>query len=54
MKYTVYAIKNEKVTLHAIALTNNKEYEGYKVVAQTRTKAEAKKIVDELGWIVNN
>lgn len=54
MKYTVYAIKNEKVTVYGVALTSDSEWKEFEKVAEARTKAEAKKIISTLGWITEN
>lgn len=52
MKYGVYTKVTGKVRSHALALlTANWEKDGWEKIAETRTKAEAAKIVHELGWI---
>ena len=51
MKYGVYAIVNGKVKMYCLALLTNEEFKKYEKVAETRTKAEARKIVNDLGGI---
>jgi len=54
MKYGVYTSVTGNVRAHALApLTNNEEWinGGWELVATTKTKAEARKIVQELGWV---
>lgn len=54
MKYGVFAKVNGKVKSHTLAaLTNEEEYtsNGWELVTTTKTKAEARKLVNDLGWI---
>ena len=51
MKYGVYEIAGGKVKMYCYALLTNKEYHELKKVAETKTKKEAEKIVNDYGWI---
>lgn len=51
MKYGVYAIVEGKVKMYCLAPLTNEDFAKYEKVAETRTKAEARKIVNDLGQI---
>ena len=51
MKYGIYEIANEKVKMYCLAPLTNKEFDQLKKVAETRTKKEAQKMINDLGWI---
>ena len=53
-KYTVWAIEGSKTTMYCYSLTSNEEFKKFKKVAEVRTAAEAKKMINDLGWIVAN
>lgn len=52
MKYGVYAIVTGNVKMYCLALLTNEEFYNYEKVAETKTKAEARKIINDLGQIV--
>ena len=51
MKYGVYEIVTGKVKMYCYALLTNEKFHELKKVAETKTKNEAKKIVNDYGWV---